>query len=138
MTKYVNDNGVSEMWANTKNYISAQLLGKSDVGHTHNVSDITNLSENNGNMTYDGHIVDTIEEQGNRYIRYSNGIQICWGLGEYNQGQVVSYAKAFSETPSVVASAMGNPINWNVAHFTMDIQSGSFNYVSWQAIGRWK
>ena len=33
----------------------------------------------NGNMTYDGNIVDTIEEQGNGYIRYSNGIQICWG-----------------------------------------------------------
>lgn len=41
MTKYVNDNGVSEMWTNTKNYISAQLLGKSDVGHTHSASDIT-------------------------------------------------------------------------------------------------
>ena len=43
MTKYVNNNGVSEMWANTKNYISAQLLGKSDVGHTHTMSDITDL-----------------------------------------------------------------------------------------------
>ena len=43
MTKYVNNNGVSEMWTNTKNYISAQLLGKSDVGHTHSASDITDL-----------------------------------------------------------------------------------------------
>lgn len=41
MSKYVNNNGVSEMWTNTKNYISAQLLGKSDVGHTHSASDIT-------------------------------------------------------------------------------------------------
>lgn len=46
MTKYVNDNGVGEMWTNTKNYVSAQLLGKSDVGHTHVASDVTNLSEN--------------------------------------------------------------------------------------------
>ena len=43
MSNYVNDNGVSEMWANTKNYITAQLLGKSDVGHTHTMSDITDL-----------------------------------------------------------------------------------------------
>ena len=43
MTKYVNNNGVSEMWTNTKNYISAQLLGKSDVGHTHTMSDVTDL-----------------------------------------------------------------------------------------------
>ena len=43
MTKYVNDNGVSEMWTNTKNYIASQLLGKSDVGHTHSASDITDI-----------------------------------------------------------------------------------------------
>ena len=45
MSNYVNNNGVSEMWANTKNYISAQLLGKSNVGHTHSASEITDLQE---------------------------------------------------------------------------------------------
>ena len=45
MTKYVNNNGVSEIWANTKNYIASQLLGKSDVGHTHSASEITDLQE---------------------------------------------------------------------------------------------
>lgn len=43
VTKYLNDTGLSEVWANTKNYIAAQLLGKSDVGHTHTMSDITDL-----------------------------------------------------------------------------------------------
>ena len=57
----------------------------------------------NGNMTYDSHIVDTIEEQGDGYIRYSNGLQICWGIikgtlfepfnGHY--GKLVSYPKSF-------------------------------------------
>ena len=41
--KYTDGSGVSEIWTNTKNYITAQLLGKSDVGHTHSVSDITDL-----------------------------------------------------------------------------------------------
>lgn len=41
--KYTDGSGVSEIWANTKNYIAAQLLGKSDVGHTHTMSDITDL-----------------------------------------------------------------------------------------------
>ena len=41
--KYTDGSGVSEIWANTKNYITAQLLGKSDVGHTHSASDITDL-----------------------------------------------------------------------------------------------
>ena len=40
-SKYLNGNGLSEAWTNTKNYIASQLLGKSDVGHTHSASDIT-------------------------------------------------------------------------------------------------
>ena len=44
-SKYLNGNGLSEAWTNTKNYIASQLLGKSDVGHTHSASDITDLQE---------------------------------------------------------------------------------------------
>ena len=40
-TKYLNGTGLSEVWTNTKNYISAQLLGYSQTGHTHSASDIT-------------------------------------------------------------------------------------------------
>ena len=39
--KYTDGSGVAEIWANTKNYIASQLLGKSNVGHTHSASDIT-------------------------------------------------------------------------------------------------
>ena len=42
---YVNKLGVAEIWANTKNYIASQLLGKSNVGHTHSASEITDLQE---------------------------------------------------------------------------------------------
>ena len=71
----------------------------------------------NGNMTYDSHIIDTIEEQGDGYIRYSNGIQICWGSrswqsnctnpwGSLYETSVIdmSYAKSFVEPPSVSIS----------------------------------
>ena len=44
-SKYLNDNGLSEAWTNTKNYIASQLLGKSNVGHTHSASEITDLQE---------------------------------------------------------------------------------------------
>ena len=91
-----------------------------------------------GTATWGNKKIDTIEEQGDGYIRYSNGLQICWGLGEYDIGQVVSYAKAFIEFPSVVTSPKANPINWHSEHFTMGDMSGSRDYVSWQAIGRWK
>ena len=43
--KYINGSGVAEIWANTKNYIASQLLGKSNVGHTHSASEITDLQE---------------------------------------------------------------------------------------------
>ena len=43
ITKYLNGTGLSEAWTNIKNYITAQLLGKSDVGHTHSISDITDI-----------------------------------------------------------------------------------------------
>lgn len=42
-SKYVNSSGVSEIWANTKNYIASQLLGKSNIGHTHTKSEITDF-----------------------------------------------------------------------------------------------
>ena len=74
MTKYVNDNGVSEMWANTKNYISAQLLGKSDVGHTHSASEITDIetwnydSNSNAILVRGGSDVWTYDQQSNSII----------------------------------------------------------------------
>lgn len=43
--KYTDGSGVAEIWANIKNYVTAQLLGKSNVGHTHSVSEITDLQE---------------------------------------------------------------------------------------------
>ena len=43
--KYTDGSGVAEIWANTKNYIASQLLGKSNVGHTHSASEITDLQE---------------------------------------------------------------------------------------------
>lgn len=41
--KYTDGSGVAEIWLNVKNYMYSQLLGKSDVGHTHTMSDITDL-----------------------------------------------------------------------------------------------
>lgn len=40
--KYTDGSGVSEIWLNVKNYVYSQLLGKSDVGHTHSYNDLTN------------------------------------------------------------------------------------------------
>lgn len=55
--KYTDGSGVSEIWLNIKNYVTAQLLGKSDVGHTHSISDITDLETWNYDSNSDSIIV---------------------------------------------------------------------------------
>ena len=74
-SRYLNGSGVSEMWTNTKNYISAQLLGKSDVGHTHSASEITDLqerwdydSDSNAILVRGGSDVWTYDQQNNSII----------------------------------------------------------------------
>ena len=42
-TKYTDGSGVAEIWANIKNYITAQLLGKANSVHTHTKSQITDF-----------------------------------------------------------------------------------------------
>jgi len=117
----------------------------------------------NGDMTYDSHIVDTIEEQGEGYIRYSNGLQICWGnisfttssqgWGNLYEGiDTVSqnYPKSFKSAPSVIAgnngetycmieSAYGNNVTtpiWCVVR-PMAFTNANFT-INYIAIGLWK
>ena len=97
----------------------------------------------NGNMTYDSHIVDTIEEQGSEYIRYSSGIQICGG--EYSQttetDSTISFPKAFLYTYPVGVSVSGQSytmyaVGWNSTQVVIrNANAGGFTYT---AIGRWK
>ena len=42
-TKYTDGSGVSEMWLNIKNWVTSQLLGYSQTGHTHTKSEITDF-----------------------------------------------------------------------------------------------
>ena len=73
--KYTDGSGVSEIWTNTKNYITAQLLGKSDVGYTHSASEITDLQErwdydsnSNAILVRGGSDVWTYDQQNNSII----------------------------------------------------------------------
>jgi len=40
---YIDKLGLVRIWTNTKSYITSQLLGKSNTGHTHSKSDVTDL-----------------------------------------------------------------------------------------------
>ena len=97
----------------------------------------------NGNMTYDSHIVDTIEEQGEEYIRYSNGIQICWGYVDAGVTVTINFPKSFLKRPSI--SVTNNTTDTNsvvTAQATNQTMTACCNFEYYGsfyiAIGRWK
>lgn len=100
-----------------------------------------------GSLTWNSKAIDTIEEQGDGYIRYSNGLQICWGIVEVTQNSTseVSFPKSFvsdNKTFVTTASKGSNSMYINVSKIATSycdfyISAGS-GLVLWQAIGYWK
>lgn len=107
------------------------------------------------NATVGGNEVDTIEEQGTNYIRYSNGIQICWGRMVNTTGtQTINFQPFINANYSVAIcklSTSSSNVNSNFRWLrglmcynltTTSFQSDDFNGEaqprSWLAIGRWK
>ena len=98
-------------------------------------------------MTFNGNKVDTIEEQGNGYIRYSNGTQICWGtIVAATQGILINFGKAFLDLVSygIGVCPSSNTNCWagsrtatGIVLFT-EIGDGPQRRVDWIAIGTWK
>ena len=98
-----------------------------------------------GNMTYDSYIVGTIEEQGNNYIRYSSGLQICWGMYSRTAETSlnISFPKAFinDDTHQIGVSVGGQSQALFVAGWSGTVvvignaNAGVFTYT---AIGCWK
>ena len=97
----------------------------------------------NGNMTYDSHIVDTIEEQGEEYIRYSNGIQICWGYVDAGVTVTINFPKSFLKRPGISVTCNTTDTNSVVtAQATNQTMTACCNFEYYGsfyiAIGRWK
>ena len=88
-------------------------------------------------------IFETIEEQGAEYIRYSNGLQICWGYVGAGRQTTKTFPKSFSIRPSVSVTVNSSDVS-SIATANCTAQAvtvynnlefyGSF-YI---AIGRWK
>lgn len=57
-----------------------------------------------GKLTWDGKDILRISESGTGYMRFSNGLQICWGsatISTASTGLAVTFPKAFSATPNI-------------------------------------
>ena len=88
-TKYTDGSGVSEIWLNIKNYVTAQLLGKSNTGHTHTVSDVTDFptlatvatSGSYNDLTNKPTIPTALESLSTNSIAFHNAYPRCKYLG---------------------------------------------------------
>lgn len=101
-----------------------------------------------GVCAWDNRAVDTIEEQGVGYIRYSNGIQICYGtIVTQTQLMPVTFAKPFLGLTSYGITALGSTATrvWLTGERTStnvtlstDSLDGAHRRVDWVAIGVWE
>ena len=104
----------------------------------------------NGNMTFNGHIVDTIEEQGDGYIRYSNGLQVCFNryAVRANSDTSITLPKPFINTGyiSVLTNYGGagpkcsitSYESYTITGFSITNTYGFDLYVNVISIGKWK
>ena len=107
--------------------------------------------EATGGLKINEKIVDTIYDQGNGYIRYVNGIQICWGQTAATtdtQDLPVNFPQPFAETNyglSVGVVYAGS--NWTSQIYVYSKTKCGFKYykyagssapMTWIAIGTWE
>ena len=90
--------------------------------------------------------IDVIEEEGDFYVRYSNGFQVCWGsfLGITTTQKTISYPKSFSDSASVSVNGQSGIYvtieTWTNSAFTVISTTSSVSnaWFLWLAVGRWK
>lgn len=132
-----------------------QLANIADVVNKANDSDVvhkTGAETAAGVKTFSDGIVsnlingktpELIEEQGEGYIRYSSGIQICWGTGYADiSGATNSFSKPFINIVYKVSIANGYLTDISLGIKTVSSfvayaspHASNFDYI---VIGRWK
>ena len=110
-------------------------------------TDNCNVTIPNGNLTVGGKEVDRINSKGSNsngdYIRYENGIQICWGgFANVSVPRTITYSLAFKSIPAVGLDR-GNMMcgNWQTTGCNISMVAGGTangQYLKWIAIGYWK
>ena len=96
-----------------------------------------------GTLTWGGKNIERVESSGTNYIRYANGLQICWGriANVTTSATTVTFPVAFTDANYSIA--FGNSINaipkfGNIlsTSFNVSMTTGTDN-VRYVAIGRW-
>ena len=100
-----------------------------------------------GQLVFNNKNVEVVEQSGANYVRYANGLQICWGSATGGAWHAVSLPVPFKDT-SYAVMAMGDTRLYNGAqpYTTTQIKVGSSSTAGnatwdvgrWLAIGFWK
>jgi hypothetical protein len=108
---YLNKPGLAEVWANIKNYVTAQVLGKSNTGHTHTKSEITDfptiptktsdLTNDSGFLTSHQDLSGYVPISGGRVmtgdlLASSTTNSLGFGYGWGNGGTIYTYSPTHS------------------------------------------
>lgn len=138
-----------------KNYTNTNLAGSFRLSAS-NGGDVTPVlgstqsyldGKPNGTLSWNDKVIVPVEESGTNYIRYTNGMQICWGVlsGIKSNVSNQTYGKAFNNTPAFTFTSSRNPntyplyASWTTSTFSL---SGTWNSnghtIGWIAIGTWK
>ena len=105
-----------------------------------------------GGVTVGGYEPECVVDKGNGYIRYSSGLQMCWGRVTVNgaitaTNTKVTFPVAFKSTPAVLTTGNANYLGYNVmvgwetaTSFTIGTarESPAVGDTNWFAIGYWK
>lgn len=113
------------------------------------------IGKPDGTLTWGGKKVELVNSSGDKWIRYENGLQICWGFQSISSSTKITYAVPF--TDNVIVQVGGKYVgssyyvaipdsNKTTCSFTVvKISSGLVELppadapsFSWLAIGRWK
>ena len=83
-----------------------------------------------------------INSMDSNYIRYENGIQMCWGINSVSANGIVTYPQPFKSEPAISISSsntqsMGN-ISTRGSSTQFKQEGGTTCYIRWLAIGGWK
>ena len=101
-----------------------------------------------GSLTLNNKPVEVVEQSGSNYVRYANGLQICWGSDTGGAWHVVSLPVPFKDTSYAVMTMGDSRLYVGAeAYSTTQIKlgSGSANSANqrydagrWLAIGFWR
>lgn len=116
----------------------------------------TLIGKPDGTLTWVGKEVERVNSSGNKWIRYENGLQICWGFQSISSSTKITYAVPFTNnvivqvggtfvSPSYYYTAIPASSNTTCSFTVVKISSGVVELppndapsFSWLAIGRWK